>query len=112
MICRSCNNPIPNEKLACPRCAEAKGLKALCEYQLHPLRKVYAGEAQLTTRAIAGKRHVSMFGDDERAFCGVSVSTRDRKNKISWTEDDLNLICAACRLELIRLMEKACRASA
>ncbi len=112
MICRSCNNPIPNEMIACPRCTEENSRKAVREYQLWPLRKVYTGEGELTTRAVAGKRHVQMFGDMSRAFCGTPVSVRDKKGRIAWTEDDLNLICTGCRLELIRLMERACRASA
>jgi hypothetical protein len=112
MNCDACHNPIPDDMIACPRCAEENGKKAIRDYQLNPLRKVYAGEAQLTTRAIRGVRHVEVFGGYRRAFCWTPVSTGDRKDSIAWTEDDLNRICPGCRKVLTRLMEMACRTSA
>ena len=110
-ICPGCNNPIPDKKLACPLCTEEAGRKAIRQYQLHPLRKVFEGEGDLTTRAIAGKRHVEMFGGWGRAFCGCVVTTDQRKGHVTWDEDQLKTVCEACRKELIRLMEIACRTS-
>jgi|SRR5882672_5381831 len=92
--------------MVCPLCAQERGAVALRAYQLDPLRKVAAGQAELTVRPVDGKRHVQMFGA-ERVFCGLPVSPQHRRSRIAWTEDELNKICAGCRIELRRAMEEA-----
>jgi hypothetical protein len=73
MICAACRHPIPDKMMACPACASRKSAQALRAFQLDPLRKIAAGRAELVVRAVAGKRHVQLFGA-EQAFCGVAIS--------------------------------------
>lgn len=108
MTCTACHNPIPNDKLVCPRCAAEKGYQALLQYQMDPLRRIYAGQGELVTRTSGTMRHVQMFADD-RAFCGRPVDASYRKGWMAWSEEALAAICPVCRQHLVELMEKACR---
>ena len=111
MTCEVCRYPIPDQMLACPRCTEEKGKKALRDYQLAPLRKIFEGEGEFTTRSISNQRHVQMFGA-ELAFCGVPVSGRDKKGRLAWNEDAAKAMCRQCHEQIEILMERACRTSA
>ena len=108
MICAACRHPIPDKMMACPACASRKSVQALRAFQLDPLRKIAAGRAELVVRAVAGKRHVQLFGA-EQAFCGVSISPQHRRSHIPYEPDEMAKICSACRIELTRAMEEARR---
>jgi hypothetical protein len=108
MICPVCRHPIPDNMMTCPACASRKSAQAILAFQLGPLRKIAAGQAGLVVRAVAGKRHVQLFGA-EQAFCGVAISPQHRRSHIPFESDELAKICSACRIELTRAMEEARR---
>lgn len=106
MICPACRHPIPDNMMTCPACASRKSVQAILAFQRNPLRRIAAGQAELIVRAVAGKRHVQLFGA-ERAFCGIAILPQHRRSHISYKPDEMAKICAGCRIELNRAMEEA-----
>jgi hypothetical protein len=94
--------------MTCPACASRKAAQAILAFQQDPLRKIAACQAELVVRAVAGKRHIQLFGA-EQAFCGVAISPQHRRSHIPYEPDEMAKICAGCRIELTRAMEEARR---
>ena len=114
MICRTCNNPIPNEYLACPYCAVERAKAGVRRYQHHPLRKVAEGQATLTIRFVDGTRHVQMFGADV-AFCYKSLEFATKRNTVTFEQVETAVkhpldfpgVCLDCCREVVEVMNEA-----
>jgi hypothetical protein len=111
MICPTCRNRIPPEKLACPGCTEDRSRAALLAYQMDPLRKVAAGDGDLALRTVGATKHIQMFGAD-RAFCNINIPDKAERKRIPYTPEALAQVCGLCRHHFNRAMEAACPVSA
>jgi hypothetical protein len=99
----------------CYHCIEERSRKATREFQLHPLRKVAAGDARLTTRSINGVRHIQMFGAD-LTFCFEKVESQNRKASLNLDElveaAGEGRVCEKCHLAVGQLIVEALPCSA
>jgi len=111
MTCPTCRNRIPPDKLACPGCTEDRSRAALTAYQMGPLRKVKAGDGDLTLRLVGAGKHIQMFGAD-RAFCNLNIPATAERKRIPYDSAELAKVCGLCRHHLNRAMEAACPVSA
>jgi len=111
VTCPTCRRPIPDDKLACPGCTEDRSRAALTAYQMAPLRKVAAGEGDLTLRLIDAGKHIQMFGAD-RTFCNLNIPPKSERKRLAYVPEDLAKVCSLCRHHLNRAMEAACPNSA
>jgi hypothetical protein len=93
--------------LACPTCTTERAVEFLEAHQLQFLPQVYKGDASLIIVATHTTRHVQLFGDPYRCFCGVQTSPHFRRIHESYCEATLKHICAACRDRLGYLMKEA-----
>jgi hypothetical protein len=106
MTCPVCHSIVPDHLLCCLVCARRKSDTAMLAAQLDPLRKVLRGEAPLVIRALHGRRHVQMFAAAV-TWCGLSISTDDRKSFLDWDIDDTGNICQQCLKAVTEAMQQA-----
>jgi hypothetical protein len=100
MTCQKCNNPIPDDMLACPLCVREKSDAALREHQRYYLRGVAAGDTSLRVARLRNhEQHIELFGDDDTAFCGLDLSSRvvQQRLRLPYGSATMATICAECR---------------
>jgi hypothetical protein len=107
VICRRCGQEIPPNLIACEACTTERAVGFLEAHQLQYLPQVYKGEAALIIVAAHTTRHVQLYGDPYRCFCGAQTSPNFRRIRETYCEATLKNICAACRERLEYLMKEA-----
>jgi len=84
--------------LACPDCVERAGRVAAMRQQPEYLEKVRAGTYDLILARFQNhKPHVQLFGDPNRAFCGISLTNSPRRTRCGWWEfASASAVCSQC----------------
>jgi hypothetical protein len=99
---------IPDNALACPDCAMARGDEALYNLQLEFLRKAASGEVNYTLRVAKGAdRHVLMYTSYTRTFCGRELKGKPRIGYEPYSADALSHVCTGCRIALTSALKEA-----
>ena len=106
MTCPACRTIVPSHMIHCRVCLNQRANKALRQFQRDPVRMILTGKDDLVVRAIAGTRHVQMFGA-ERTFCGEAVFPAHRRSRVSWDQYQSDaVICRVCRATLDEIAQE------
>jgi len=107
MNCEHCHRAIPDNLLDCPACTIRKNDKAINEYQLPHLRMVMTGDKLITRKQMGHEIHVQLFGVADKAFCGATLASKHKRDRMRWDPEQLQRLCPSCRIEVERAMRRA-----
>jgi len=95
LTCAKCGTTY--RTLFCPACLERISREEALRAQPEYLEKVRAGTYDLIlARFQSHKPHVQLFGDPNRAFCGVSLTNSPRRTRCAWWEFVSDSVCSQC----------------
>lgn len=105
MTCSRCGRAVPDNKLDCPACVEARGRWAMLERYREFIPDIVASKSSCTLRKSAQSRtfHIKM-PHHEVGWCGIVIhpAWKDRKAEL-WSLLEPHEICSAC-IEIIESM--------
>jgi len=106
--CDTCKRRIPDNFLVCPDCLTDRAVAHLEKRQIEILPSVIRGEAALVLVQARGiHRHVQLFGDPYRMYCGESLGSHSKRTRELFTPELVKKLCVPCRIRLAALMEEA-----
>jgi hypothetical protein len=109
MNCPTCGDAIPDNRLACERCAQLKSYKAFVELQRHWIEQMAKGDVVMQFRKPAAepKWHMGLPPTCALTWCGQRMNPAWKNHKRSaWPAIDHGMVCESC----LRVFEEVQRA--